>query len=98
MFGGLSFQSFSLGSALRELPSCRANYVKLFLFIFHLIICAKCSIAQGFDTISCKIGSFITDTECVERRKTISGGINYYFYPVTHEQYCYERNALCIET
>lgn len=82
MFGGLSFQSFSLGLALRELPSCRANYVKLFLFIFRLIFCAKCSIAQGFDTISCKIGSFVSDTACVERRKAISGDKTIIFTPL----------------
>ena len=87
MFGGLSFQSFWLGSAIREPPSCRANYVKLFLFIF----CSAAPNARSFYVLSryksCKTEGFISDMECVERRKTISGDINL-FSPVNHKQYC----------
>ena len=64
MLGGLSFQSFSLSSVFREPPSCRANVVKLFLFIFHsvhvssrLVVRSRVSLQRMRDS--------------VERRKTI---------------------------
>ena len=70
MLRGLSFQSFSLSLVFREPPSCRANVVKLFLFIFHSALNARSFHVSSRLVVRSRV-SLQRMRDSVERRKTI---------------------------